>query len=102
MKLQNEKIVIVLTIFIDVLGLGIIIPVLPFYVESFGASPMTLTLLFSVFFPLFFCEWTFPGGTIRQGGPSTCFNCQHSEYRCWMVCFCISRCHMGSISGKDH
>ncbi len=49
MKLQKEKIIIVLTVLIDVLGMGIIIPVLPFYVESFGASAITLTLLFSVF-----------------------------------------------------
>jgi len=38
-----------MTVFIDVLGLAIIIPVLPFYVESFGASALTLTMLFSVF-----------------------------------------------------
>jgi len=49
MKIQKEKIIIVLTVFIDVLGLAIIIPVLPFYVESFGASALTLTMLFSVF-----------------------------------------------------
>jgi len=49
MKIQREKIIIVLTVFIDVLGLAIIIPVLPFYVESFGASAFTLTALFSVF-----------------------------------------------------
>lgn len=44
-----KKILIILTVFIDVLGIGIIIPVLPFYVKSFGASAMTLTLLFTVF-----------------------------------------------------
>jgi len=49
MKIQKEKIIIVVTVFIDVLGLAIIIPVLPFYVESFGASALTLTMLFSVF-----------------------------------------------------
>ncbi len=49
MKIQKEKIIIVLTVFIDILGLAIIIPVLPFYVESFGASALTLTMLFSVF-----------------------------------------------------
>jgi DHA1 family tetracycline resistance protein-like MFS transporter len=47
--MQKEKIIIVLTVFIDVLGLGIIVPVLPFYVESFGASAITLTMLFSVY-----------------------------------------------------
>jgi len=48
-KIQKEKIIIVLTIFVDVLGIGIIIPVLPFYVESFGVSSFVLTLLFAVF-----------------------------------------------------
>lgn len=49
MKIQKEKWLIVLTVFIDVLGMGIIIPILPFYVESFGAGALTLTMLFSVF-----------------------------------------------------
>lgn len=47
--MQKEKIIIVLTVLIDVLGLGIIVPVLPFYVESFGTSAITLTMLFSVY-----------------------------------------------------
>ncbi|MFA5886917.1 MAG: MFS transporter [Patescibacteria group bacterium] len=46
---MNKKLIILLTVFIDVLGIGIIIPVLPFYVESFGASAFTVTLLFTVF-----------------------------------------------------
>ncbi len=49
MKLQKDKLVIILTVLIDVIGLGIIIPVLPYYVESFGASSFVVTLLFSVF-----------------------------------------------------
>lgn len=46
---MNKKLIILLTVFIDVLGIGIIIPILPFYVESFGASAFTVTLLFAVF-----------------------------------------------------
>ena len=46
---MNRKLIILLTVFIDVLGIGIIIPVLPFYVESFGASAFIVTLLFAVF-----------------------------------------------------
>ncbi len=61
MKLQKEKIIIVLTVLIDVLGLGIIVPVLPFYVESFGASAITLTLLFSVFSLFSFVSGPFLG-----------------------------------------
>lgn len=46
---MSKKLIILLTVFIDVLGIGIIIPVLPFYVESLGASAFTVTLLFAVF-----------------------------------------------------
>jgi MFS transporter, DHA1 family, tetracycline resistance protein len=46
---MNKKSIILLTVLIDVLGIGIIIPVLPFYVESFGASAFIVTLLFAVF-----------------------------------------------------
>ncbi len=34
-----------LTLFLDLVGFGIIIPVLPFYAESFGASAQVVTLL---------------------------------------------------------
>jgi MFS family permease len=34
---------------VDVLGFGIVIPILPFYVSEFGASPVTVTLLFASF-----------------------------------------------------
>jgi len=41
--------VIFLTIFVNLVGFGIIIPLLPFYAETFGASPLVVGLLFSVF-----------------------------------------------------
>ncbi len=47
--MQREKIVVLLTVFVDVLGVGIVIPILPFYVGSFGASPFVITLLFASF-----------------------------------------------------
>jgi len=47
--MQKEKITILLTVLVDVLGFGIVIPILPFYVTSFGASAFTVTLLFSSF-----------------------------------------------------
>jgi len=47
-----KKFLILLTIFIDVLGLTIVIPVMPFYVESFKVSPFFVSLLFAVY-PLF-------------------------------------------------
>lgn len=46
---MNKKFIIIATVFIDVLGMGIIIPTLPFYIESFGVSAFTVTLLFCVF-----------------------------------------------------
>ena len=41
--------VIFLTVFIDLLGFGIVIPLLPIYSEKFGATPMELGLVFSCF-----------------------------------------------------
>jgi DHA1 family tetracycline resistance protein-like MFS transporter len=42
-------VIIFLTIFVNLVGFGIIIPLLPFYAETFGASPLTIGLLFAVF-----------------------------------------------------
>jgi DHA1 family tetracycline resistance protein-like MFS transporter len=42
-------IIIFLTIFVNLIGFGIIIPLLPFYAETFGASPLVIGLLFAVF-----------------------------------------------------
>ena len=36
---------ILLTVFVDVLGLTLMLPLLPFYAEHFGASPLTVTIL---------------------------------------------------------
>src|SRR6478609_3105788 len=41
--------IIFLTIFVNLVGFGIIVPLLPFYAESFGASPLVIGLLFAVF-----------------------------------------------------
>jgi MFS transporter, DHA1 family, tetracycline resistance protein len=42
-------VIIFLTIFVNLVGFGIIIPLLPFYAETFGASPLVIGLLFAVF-----------------------------------------------------
>lgn len=42
---MSPLVVIFLTVFIDLLGFGIIIPLLPFYAESFGATGLTVGLL---------------------------------------------------------
>src|SRR3989441_3221918 len=41
--------IIFLTIFVNLVGFGIIIPLLPFYAQTFGASPLVVGLLFAVF-----------------------------------------------------
>ena len=41
--------VILLVVVIDLIGFGIIIPFLPFYAESFGASPQRVTMLMAIF-----------------------------------------------------
>ncbi len=45
----SKKATILFTVFVDILGLGIVIPILPFYVQSFGVSDFGITMLFSVF-----------------------------------------------------
>src|SRR3954470_8240300 len=47
--MTRPLLIIFLTIFVNLVGFGIIIPLLPFYAESFGASPVTIGLLFAVF-----------------------------------------------------
>jgi MFS transporter, DHA1 family, tetracycline resistance protein len=42
---MNPTTIIFLTVFIDLLGFGIIIPLMPFYAETFGASALTIGLL---------------------------------------------------------
>jgi multidrug resistance protein len=41
----SPLVILFLTVFIDLLGFGIIIPLLPFYAESFGASALAIGLL---------------------------------------------------------
>src|SRR3954467_9399132 len=38
-----------LAIFVNLVGFGIIIPLLPFYAQTFGASPVVIGLLFAIF-----------------------------------------------------
>src|SRR5215213_2499521 len=51
---RSPLLVIFITVFIDLIGFGIVIPVLPFYVEGtkFNASPSTVGLLFASFSPI--------------------------------------------------
>ncbi|MQA31901.1 MAG: MFS transporter [Luteitalea sp.] len=47
--MTRPLLIIFLTIFVNLVGFGIIIPLLPFYAETFGASPLAIGLLFAVF-----------------------------------------------------
>lgn len=47
--MTRPLLVIFLTIFVNLVGFGIIVPLLPFYAETFGASPVVIGLLFAVF-----------------------------------------------------
>jgi DHA1 family tetracycline resistance protein-like MFS transporter len=46
---SRPLLIIFLTIFVNLIGFGIIIPLLPFYAETFGASPLQIGLLFAIF-----------------------------------------------------
>ncbi len=46
---MSKKSIILFTVFIGVLGIGVVIPILPFYVQSFGVSPLVVTMLFAVY-----------------------------------------------------
>jgi DHA1 family tetracycline resistance protein-like MFS transporter len=46
---SRPLLIIFLTILVNLIGFGIIIPLLPFYAETFGASPLAIGLLFASF-----------------------------------------------------
>src|SRR5205807_9577000 len=48
---RSPLLVIFITVFIDLVGFGIVIPVLPFYAEGtkFGATPSQVGLLFALY-----------------------------------------------------
>jgi len=48
-KSGNILFVLFLSVFIDLIGFGIVIPLLPYYAKSFGATASTITLLFSIY-----------------------------------------------------
>jgi MFS transporter, DHA1 family, tetracycline resistance protein len=46
---MNPVTIVFVTVFIDLLGFGIIIPLMPFYAETFGATALTVGLLMTSF-----------------------------------------------------
>ena len=47
--MTRPLVIIFLTILVNLVGFGIIVPLLPYYAQTFGASPLTIGLLFAVF-----------------------------------------------------
>ena len=60
--------VILLVVAIDLIGFGIIIPFLPFYAESFGASPQKVTMLMVIFSIMQFISAPFWGALSDKYG----------------------------------
>lgn len=48
-NMSKTKAIILLTVFIDVIGLGVVIPILPFYVSNFSNSALLVTSLLAVY-----------------------------------------------------
>ena len=66
--MTRAKISILFTVAIDVLGFGIVIPILPYYVREFGASPSTVTILFASFSLCSFLSAPFLGALSDRWG----------------------------------
>lgn len=47
--MSRPLLIIFLTVLVNLVGFGIIIPLLPFYAQTFGATPVTIGLLFASF-----------------------------------------------------
>src|SRR6202165_6380962 len=45
----NQLLLIVVTVFLNIMGLGLILPVLPFYATAYGADGTQVGLLFTAF-----------------------------------------------------
>ena len=47
--MKSAMLIMLLVVFTDLVGFGVVIPLLPFYGEHFGASPLTVTMLLATF-----------------------------------------------------
>ncbi|WP_143854016.1 MFS transporter [Nostoc sp. 'Peltigera membranacea cyanobiont' 210A] len=46
---SKAKLILFLNVFIDLVGFGIILPLLPLYAQHYGAKPHEATLLFAAY-----------------------------------------------------
>jgi DHA1 family tetracycline resistance protein-like MFS transporter len=84
--MPKAKFLILFTVLIDVIGLGIIIPILPFYVSSFGVSPLLITSLIAVYaFCSFFSNPILGAISDRYGRKSVLFFSLLSTSIGWFV-----------------
>lgn len=67
-KISKTKVLVLFTVFIDIIGIGIIIPTLPFYVQSFGVSDTVVTLLFTIYALLSFVSAPYLGSLSDKYG----------------------------------
>src|SRR5713101_6490460 len=49
MRVNRPILLILMTLFLDVLGIGIVLPITPFYATDFGATPLQIGLLFTTY-----------------------------------------------------
>src|SRR5437773_11114066 len=65
---RSRVAVIFFTVLIDLIGFGIIIPILPYYAQRFGAGRLGLGALLGVFSPMQFVATAFLGRTSDRLG----------------------------------
>jgi len=61
-------VIILLTVFIDLVGFGIVIPLLPYYGETFNASPFEVGMLFAIYSAMQFVFAPILGGLSDKYG----------------------------------
>src|SRR5918912_4011142 len=49
LRISRQLVLILITVFLNIMGLGLILPVLPFYATAYGADSAQVGLLFTAF-----------------------------------------------------
>ncbi|MFP6714858.1 MAG: MFS transporter [Alphaproteobacteria bacterium] len=100
---------LILIVFIDLLGFGLIIPILPFYAEHFGASPGTVTLLMASYSLMQFIAAPIIGALSDQYGrrkvilvslAGTCVAYVAMAYASTLVMLFVARALAGLFAGN--
>ena len=100
---------LILIVFIDLLGFGLIIPILPFYAEHFGASPGIVTLLMASYSLMQFIAAPIIGSLSDQYGrrkvilislAGTCVAYVLMAYASTLVMLFVARALAGLFAGN--